>query len=68
MAILGAWHDHWSGCGNEHPPEDGQDDYQEQGPCHPGLPQVFRIIHSAKISFDTLLQHPRQQHPLLYPA
>ena len=36
----GPWHDHWGGCGNEHSPENGQDDHQEQGPRHAGHPEV----------------------------
>ena len=32
----GAWHNYWRGCGNEHSPEDCEDDHQEQRPCTAG--------------------------------
>ena len=36
----GAWHNYWRGCGNEHSPEDCEDDHQEQRPCYPRFPEV----------------------------
>merc|ERR1719237_1093723 len=45
----GARHDHWGRRGNEHSPEDRQDDDQEQGPSQPGLSehpgQQHPILH-----------------------
>ena len=39
-SVPGARHDHWGRRGNEHSPEDRQDDDQEQGPSQPGLAEV----------------------------
>ena len=59
----GAWHNYWCGCGNEHPPEDREDDHQEQRPCYPRFPEVgLQLKHRYARKICDHILHARFAH------